>query len=395
MQITRTHLAIPVRLFHGDEEVACFESLSLPKDLNEFLIGGVFKALKERGKTTDVFFSENLFEYGYCKNLEGELAVLIGPARTLPVDEPTARTLAERSPAQKEQYIDVIKYVNSLGLMQIKRFLHIMIVIHEALNGTKLDIDEFFVNDLPYEHNEKAFRDLSEHLRKAVYEFESKMDVYDAEQRILFYISNGMTDELKKFWADADPDPYAVNDLETLRIVKNYCIVAAAVITRGALASDMNPEDIYFLRDEYVMQIEMCKTVLEVFKMRYSMLIDISERVRKLKCGDSDHPLVGRVASYVQKNVEKRITLDDLAEEMKTNRAYLCRKFREETGMHLTEYIHRQKITEAKRLLRFSDASLIDIAHHLSFSSQSHFQKVFKEVEGMTPLEYRNKKLLE
>ena len=104
---------------------------------------------------------------------------------------------------------------------------------------------------------------------------------------------------------------------------------------------------------------------------------------------------VGRVVAYVQKNVEQRITLDDLAEEMKTNRAYLCRKFREETGMHLTEYIHRQKITEAKRLLCFSDASLIDIAHHLSFSSQSHFQKVFKEVEGMTPLEYRNKKLVE
>ena len=103
--------------------------------MNEFLIGGVFKALKERGKTTDVYFSENLFEYGYCKNLEGELAVLIGPARTLPVDEPTARAIAERSPAQKEQYIDVIKYISSLGLMQVKRFLHIMIVIHEALNG--------------------------------------------------------------------------------------------------------------------------------------------------------------------------------------------------------------------------------------------------------------------
>ena len=387
--------ALPVRLYKGDEQVACFENFPLNKKLEDYFIGNTYRILKKSGKTTDVHISLNLFEYGICKNLEGELTVFVGPARTLPVNETMAHTLAERSGADKEDWPEFIKYTTAVGLMQIKRFLHIMIVIHEALNGTKLDISEFYMDDMERETNEKALSDLTEHLRRVTYEFETKMDYYDSEQRILFYITNGMTEQVKTFWQEANVDQYTADDKETLRIVKNFCIASVAIVTRAVLASDLNPEDIYFLRDEYIMQVEMCKSVPETLKLRYNMLNDLSERIRKLKCGDSDHPLVGRVASYVQKNVEKRITLDDLAEEMKTNRAYLCRKFREETGMHLTEYIHRQKITEAKRLLRFTDSSLIDIAHHLSFSSQSHFQKVFKEIEGITPLEYRNKKLLE
>ena len=298
--------AMPVRLYKGDEQVACFEGFSLSKKLEDHFIGSTYRTLQKSGKTTDVHISQNLFEYGICRNLEGELTVFVGPCRTLPVNETMANTLAERSGADKEELNTVAKYISTLRLMQIKRFLHILIVIHEALNGTKLDISEFCVDDMERETNEKAASDLTEHLRRVTYEFESKIDYFDSEQRILFYITNGMTDQLKKFWQEAKVDQYTADDKETLRIVKNFCIASVAVVTRGVLASDLNPEDIYFLRDEYIMQVEMCKSVPETLKLRYNMLIDFSERIQKLKCGNSDHPLVGRVASYVQKNVEKR-----------------------------------------------------------------------------------------
>ena len=48
-------------------------------------------------------------------------------------------------------------------------------------------------------------------------------------------------------------------------------------------------------------------------------------------------------------------------------------------------------IEEAKRLLIYTDKSLIDISNFLWFSSQSHFQRVFKKTVGITPLSYRNR----
>ena len=57
--------------------------------------------------------------------------------------------------------------------------------------------------------------------------------------------------------------------------------------------------------------------------------------------------------------------------------------------MGISQYINRQKIIEAKRFLRFTDKSLAEISGYFDFSSQSYFQKLFKEQTGMTPSEYR------
>ena len=54
------------------------------------------------------------------------------------------------------------------------------------------------------------------------------------------------------------------------------------------------------------------------------------------------------------------------------------------------EKVKNKKIEVAKDLLKFSDYSMIEIANHLSFSSQSHFIQQFKEVVGITPKKYRD-----
>lgn len=71
--------------------------------------------------------------------------------------------------------------------------------------------------------------------------------------------------------------------------------------------------------------------------------------------------------------------------------SYLSRLFKKETGVSVSTYIRDRKIDMAKNLLRFSDASMIDIANRLAFSSQSHFIQQFKESVGMTPKKYRDK----
>ena len=63
--------------------------------------------------------------------------------------------------------------------------------------------------------------------------------------------------------------------------------------------------------------------------------------------------------------------------------------FKADTGENLSDFIQKEKIDEAKRLLRYTDKSLIAISSYLGFSSQSHFNRIFKSITGKTPKEYR------
>lgn len=82
---------------------------------------------------------------------------------------------------------------------------------------------------------------------------------------------------------------------------------------------------------------------------------------------------------------------DKIASELFLSRPYLSRKFKDDSGTTLTDFILTEKTEEAKRLLRYTDKALLSISEHLGFSSPSHFVKVFKKHAGINPGEYREK----
>lgn len=70
--------------------------------------------------------------------------------------------------------------------------------------------------------------------------------------------------------------------------------------------------------------------------------------------------------------------------------SYLCTHFKQETGMTISAYVQQEKVREAKRLLKGSSYSIVEISEALAFSSQSYFCAVFKKITGMTPESYRS-----
>jgi AraC-like DNA-binding protein len=69
--------------------------------------------------------------------------------------------------------------------------------------------------------------------------------------------------------------------------------------------------------------------------------------------------------------------------------AYFCRFFKATTGDTATEYILRLRVDMSADLLANSAKSVTDIAYAVGFSSHSYYDRVFKRLMGMTPLEYR------
>ena len=96
--------------------------------------------------------------------------------------------------------------------------------------------------------------------------------------------------------------------------------------------------------------------------------------------------------SFSVRYISDAIKTSDIADYLGKSRGGLTTEFKKQTGMNLSDFIQLKKIQEAEELLYETGKSLISISTYLGFSSQSHFCRVFKEVKGMTPSEYREKK---
>ena len=85
--------------------------------------------------------------------------------------------------------------------------------------------------------------------------------------------------------------------------------------------------------------------------LQYRMILDYTARVERLHLGKHPTKLTVDVANYIQHHMSELITAEKIAEELFLSRPYLSRKFKEETGESLTDFILKEKTEEAKRCL--------------------------------------------
>ena len=72
--------------------------------------------------------------------------------------------------------------------------------------------------------------------------------------------------------------------------------------------------------------------------------------------------------------------------------SYFCRVFSRLTGETFVDYVNRQKVTWAKKMLQDPNATVSQVAAELGYVDTSYFIRVFKRYEGTTPLVYRQYK---
>lgn len=96
-----------------------------------------------------------------------------------------------------------------------------------------------------------------------------------------------------------------------------------------------------------------------------------------------------RVRAFVVANYHRRVSLDELSEKFAMNKFSLVREFRRRFGMTIHRCIADVRVSHAKEMLRFSGKSVERIASECGVDDANYFARVFKAVEGVTPLEYR------
>jgi len=99
--------------------------------------------------------------------------------------------------------------------------------------------------------------------------------------------------------------------------------------------------------------------------------------------------LVGKALTYMRTNLHLDITRDATAQHAGISPGHFSHLLKERTGRSFTELLRQCRVDLACELLAHSERTLADIADCCGFCDQSYFTRVFRDVKGMTPRQYR------
>lgn len=108
-------------------------------------------------------------------------------------------------------------------------------------------------------------------------------------------------------------------------------------------------------------------------------------------CFAPSAPLAQKVDQYLENRFQDSLSLGDIAAELGMNKYTLCKKYFGSTGMTVIEKLKLIRVTKAKQYLTGTSYSAEKVGKMCGFDSPSYFGKVFREITGITPREYRVK----
>jgi AraC family transcriptional regulator len=101
------------------------------------------------------------------------------------------------------------------------------------------------------------------------------------------------------------------------------------------------------------------------------------------------HPRLQRVVERMEADLSADLDLKTLAADSGYSRNHFLRKFRAATGYTPHQYLLQLRIRKAQEMMNDKSVRLIDVALACGFSSDAHFSRVFRQIVGATPSEYR------
>lgn len=102
---------------------------------------------------------------------------------------------------------------------------------------------------------------------------------------------------------------------------------------------------------------------------------------------------VREIVRYLIEHCCELNSLEEVADLYYLDKSYLSRIFKEVTNFTVNDFIHYQRIGQAREMIIDPEISIAEMSEKLGYTSQSYFCRVFEKLTGMSPLQYRKSKL--
>lgn len=109
--------------------------------------------------------------------------------------------------------------------------------------------------------------------------------------------------------------------------------------------------------------------------------------------GQKDHQdeHIKKAQEFIEKNVQEKISVDQLASMLSLGRRNLERRFKKATSNSLVEYMQRVKVEAAKQRFETSAENVNEVMYNVGYNDPKAFRTTFKRFTGLSPVNYRNK----
>ncbi|GIP16093.1 AraC family transcriptional regulator [Paenibacillus montaniterrae] len=282
-------------------------------------------------------------------------------------------------------------YLRNLQSVDQMQCLHICVSANWMVNQEALDITDVIQMNLQYEMSKKKKQlelELADWREYSIFQ-----EGIATSSQLLDFIRQGNKAELMKQLIQFISNVSEIgvqSSRSQLRSVKNLAICGITLSSRAATEGGVDEELTAKLCDLHIRHVEELNDLALVEAAVVGAILDFTERVSQIRANGVSKA-VQLSKEFIYLHLFEEISMQQLAAVSGLNPHYLSQLFKKETGLTLINYIQRERVEEAKKLLDHSNDTISAIGARLAFYDQAHFIKVFKKHAGITPKQYRNR----
>ncbi len=129
------------------------------------------------------------------------------------------------------------------------------------------------------------------------------------------------------------------------------------------------------------------KHKLDTLVLPLVRMLELAYKNEEKISGENTH--ITSVCRYIRQNYANDLTTEELCKEFYCSRSRFSHTFKKETGKSFREYLINVRLEHAKRLLKYSNLNITEIALSVGFNDANYFSNVFKKHIGVSPIAYR------
>lgn len=174
----------------------------------------------------------------------------------------------------------------------------------------------------------------------------------------------------------------------SLESTKMISVELINIINSAAKEAGIDISSVYQSTETPYAILNKYETIDDIRRWILTAYTRLISKLEALKLGECHSEYTKKTIEYIHKNYHRDISLNDAANYVGISSAYLSRVFKADCCIGFTEYLNQMRIEKAKLLIERKENRVKEIANQVGFISYNYFFKVFKDIVGMTPVEY-------
>lgn len=262
-------------------------------------------------------------------------------------------------------------------------FSNIAILATDFLCNKTITSKELILSDSLTEINDSAIQRIISRNQISIQNLSFDSELYDL-------VKTGNVDVLKQKLEKLRLSSYYLFQENALHVLRLSLVFYGSILSHYAHLGGLSGKTVKEIYSKYIRKLTVFSSPEYYWRLLSAYSLELCQKVHALNQPAYDSDILRASISFIEENIYLPITVKDLEELTHSTSKTISRHFMKHLGITPSQYISDAKLKEAAYLLRESNLRIVEIAHLLNYSSQSHFNKNFYKYYQCTPLQYRN-----